>query len=808
MKKQKFNISGMSCSACSAAVQRAMDKLNGVNSADVNLLTNSMTVVFDENTTSEDIIISTVRAAGYDANTEKKDSLVQKQESLDKNAHRIKIRLLLSIVFLMLLMILSMGHMVGINIFPHHMNLAKGIAEATLLLPILILNHKYFTSGFKALIRLNPNMDSLIAVGAATSVIYSVWQMTSGGSAHYYFESAGMILTFITIGKFLESKSKAKTTSAVRKLMDLTPRTSIVIRDGKEVEIDSKDIVKGDIIIVKSGTSFPADGYITEGSGQADESAVTGESMPVKKTIGARVTGGTILQSGYVKFTADKVGEETALAEIIRLVEDATVSKPKIARIADRISRIFVPSVIIIALLTTAVWMLATGDFELSLNFGISVLVISCPCALGLATPTAIMVGTGKAAELGILIKSAEIYERGSKIKTVMLDKTGTITQGKPVVTDVITDGVDPEFIMAVCAKIESMSEHPLAQAVAAYTTNTDNIAISNFNSYTGKGVSAEANGSLYHIGNKNFAGDNIISSAIKSKSEALSNMGKTVIFAKKDGTTVAVIGIADKVKDTSKEAISLLNNSDIQTVMLTGDNKITAEYIKADVNITDAFANLMPADKNRIITEYRQRHAVAMVGDGINDSPALASADVGIALGAGTDIAIEAADIVLLRNDLRDVYTALHICKKVMKNIKENLFWALIYNTICIPIAAGALYLPFGITLSPMIGTIAMSMSSVCVITNALRLKKIKQKYTAKNIAGNRKEKNKMKTINIEGMACPHCEARVTEILKPFDTQVVVDHKKGTAIVADDVDNDTVKDVIENAGYKVISIE
>lgn len=805
MKKQKFNITGMSCSACSAAVQRAMDKLDGVESAEVNLLTNSMVVQYNENVLSADDIIHTVQNAGYNADTDKQDTLERTQSDLDKSSRKLKTRLILSAIFLILLMTVSMGHMVGINIFTHDQHLVKGFTEAALLLPILILNNKYFVSGFKSLIRLNPNMDSLIAVGAAASVIYSVWQMSLGGAAHYYFESAGMILTFITIGKYLESKSKAKTTGAVRKLMDLSPKTSIVLRNGKETVIDSKDIVRGDVVIVKSGMHFPADGYITEGSGSADESAITGESMPVSKNTGDKVTGGTILQSGYIKFIAEKIGEETTLCEIIRLVEEATVSKPKIAKIADKISRIFVPAVISIAIITTIVWYMATKDFELALNFGISVLVISCPCALGLATPTAIMVGTGKAAELGILVKSAEVFESGAKIKAVMLDKTGTITMGKPQVTDIYTEDVDKNKLLPVCVKIESMSDHPLAQAIADYPVNTDAVEIENFVSYTGKGVSAEVDGYEYKLGNQSFVVDDKLNSTFKAEAEKLSALGKTVIFVSKNRKLVALIGIADKVKDTSKQAIELLDKENIETVMLTGDNAKTAEHIKNDVKIKKVFAELLPADKNRIIKEYQRTTNAAMVGDGINDSPALAAADVGIALGAGTDIAIESADLVLIRNDLRDVHTALIICRKVMKNIKENLFWALMYNTICIPVAAGVLYFPLGLQLSPMIGTVAMSLSSICVITNALRLRNLKRNYKINNTE---KETKKMKTIYIEGMACGHCQARVENVLKPFDANVVVDFTKGTAVIADGVDNDAVKNAIEDAGYKVISFE
>lgn len=804
MKKEIFDIIGMSCSACSAAVGRAMDKLTGVEKADVNLLTNSMSVIYDEGTISADDIIETVKNAGYDARIQVKDATVGKQNLLDKSSQRILVRLTLSAVFLILLMFVAMGHMIGVNLFSHDQMLEKGIAEIVLLLPILILNHKYFFSGFKSLLKLNPNMDSLIAVGATASVIYSLWQMINGGASHYYFESAGMILTFITIGKYLESRSKAKTTSAVTKLIDLSPKKSIIIVDGEEKEIDSKEIAYGDIVVVKAGMTFPADGVVVEGNGSADESAITGESMPVKKNVNSKVTGGTVLLTGYVKFKAEKIGEQTTLAGIIRLVEEATLTKPKIAKFADKISRIFVPCVIAISVLTTVLWFVFSKDFELSLNFGISVLVISCPCALGLATPTAIMVGTGKAAELGILVKSAEVFEAGAKIKTVMFDKTGTVTKGKPKVTDLITEETDISTLTDICVAIESMSDHPLAQAITAYKELNADIQILNFESITGKGVTAVVENDTYRIGNRSLVSDCTIRNKYKEAEFKLAAQGKTPLFISRNDDVIAVLGVADTVKETSSDAIEMLTKTNINTIMLTGDNKETAKAIKEQLKISKAYAELMPADKNEYIRQYQLEGATAMVGDGINDSPALAAADVGIALGAGTDIAMESADVVLVRNDLRDVHTTLYICRKVMRNIKENLFWALIYNTVCIPIAAGALYNLAGIMLSPMIGTVAMSLSSICVISNALRLKTIKREYDT-NI---RKEMQKMKTVYIEGMMCGHCQARVQQLLEPIDANVVVDFTKGTATIADDADNNAIITAVTSGGYKVINIE
>ena len=802
MKKETFRITGMSCSACSAAVEKAVVKLNGTENAQVNLLAESMTVLYNENVLSESDIINAVANAGYKAEV-KSSAVEKKQKNLEKSSKKIKLRLIISLICLVLLMIISMGHMVKINIIPHNMSITKGITELILLIPILILNCKYFTSGIKALLMLHPNMDSLIATGAGASVIYSLWQMATGGSEHYYFESAGMILTFITIGKYLESKSKAKTTSAVTKLMDLSPKSSVVLRNDKEIVVDSKDILKGDIVVIKSGMVFPADGTIIEGSGHADESAITGESIPVKKVVSSKVIGGTTLTNGYVKFKAEKTGEETTLSEIIRLVEEATLTKPKIAKFADKISSFFVPTVIALAILTFIIWFIVTNDFELSLNFGISVLVISCPCALGLATPTAIMVGTGKAAELGILVKNAEIFEAGSKINTVMLDKTGTLTEGKPVVTDIFTTDTEKNRLMSICSAIEKLSDHPLALAIASYTTETTDISIDNFKAVTGKGVSACVGNSLYKIGNKKFVSDKTLDNIFLDESKKYAKQGKTAVYVSKNNQVTGIIAVADTIKSNSIDAVKMLKASSVKTVMITGDNRTTAEAIGKQVNIDEIHAELMPSDKNSIIKKYQHDNKVAMVGDGINDSPALATADLGIALGAGTDIAMESADVVLLKNDLRDVYTTLDICKRVMKNIKENLFWALIYNSICIPLAAGLLYAPLSIKLSPMIGTVAMSLSSLCVISNALRLKRIKRIYKNEE-----RIENEMKTIHIEGMACPHCQARVHSLLEPFDSNVVVDHIKGTAVISDNVDNDAVSAAITSGGYKVTGIE
>lgn len=803
MTRKIFDITGMSCAACSARVQEAVEKLEGIESCSVNLLKNNMDVTYDEAKLDESAIVSAVKNAGYSATVRESNSKNVTADKLNKKADKILIRLIISVALLCVLMVVSMGHMVGINIFSEDQMVIKGIVELVISVPIILLNIRYFLSGFKALIKLNPNMDSLIAVGSATSLIYSIYLVASGGAHHYYFESASMILAFVTIGKYLESKSKAKTTEAVTRLMDLTPKTSIVLIDGKEVEIESENIEQGQIVVVKSGMTFPADGKIVYGEGTVDESAITGESLPVAKSVGEGVTGGTQLVSGFVRFEAEKVGEETTLSGIIRLVDQATNTKPQIARFADKISRVFVPIVFLIAIASTVIWLIATKDIGLSLNFGIAVLVISCPCALGLATPTAIMVGTGKAAELGVLVKSAEIFEVGGKAKAVMFDKTGTVTTGKPEVTDFETaNGFSKEEILEATTAIEKMSDHPLAHAVVAYGANVKELTVSEYEYVSSKGINATVNNSSYLIGNYDFVEDYAgVNNPLVEKAKTFSESGKTSLYVVKDKVLCAVFGIADKLKESSVEAVKLIENDGITTVMLTGDNELTAKEICKNAGISDFKAQLLPADKNKAIQEYQRKSPVIMVGDGINDSPALAVADIGIAVGSGTDIAMEAADVVLIRDDMRDVHTVIRLCRKVMRNIKENLFWALIYNCICIPIAAGVFYPLWGFQLPPMFGTIAMSLSSICVVTNALRIKNFKRDFTL------RKER-KMKTVYIDGMMCPHCQGRVREILSAFDANVEVDLEAKCAKLSANVDNAKITETIANAGYKVVKIE
>lgn len=803
MVSKTFDITGMSCAACSARVQDNVEKLEGIDSCSVNLLKNSMQVSFDEDIISEEDIIKSVKNAGYGATLRLNGNKNTNTEKLNKKADKILLRLIISVALLCVLMIVSMGHMVGINIFNEHQTILKGLVELIISIPIILLNIKYYISGFKALFKLNPNMDSLIAVGSSVSLIYSIYLVISGGAHHYYFESASMILTFVTIGKYLESKSKARTTEAVTKLIDLTPKTSVILEDGNEVEIESEKIQKGHIVIIKSGMTFPADGIIIYGSGSADESAITGESLPVTKKEGDKVVGGTQLVSGYVRFEAQKVGEETTLSEIIKLVDQATNTKPKIARFADKISRIFVPIVFLIAIVSTVIWLITTKDVGLSLNFGIAVLVISCPCALGLATPTAIMVGTGKGAELGILIKSAEIFEVGGKAKICVFDKTGTITTGKPEVTEFITnENENKDELLSAAASIERMSDHPLAKAIVAFGKNTEVSPVEDFEYVSSKGIKAKISDDLYFIGNYEFVEeftDN--NSSLINEANLYSEKGQTVLYIVKNNNLRGIFAIADKLKDSATEAVKLIENDKIDTVMLTGDNELTAKEICKNAGISHFEAQLMPADKNDAIRKHQQKGAVIMVGDGINDSPALATADIGIAVGSGTDIALETADVVLIRDDIRDVHTVIRLCRKVMRNIKENLFWALIYNCICIPIAAGVFYPVWGFQLPPMFGTIAMSLSSICVVTNALRIKNFKRDYSL------RKER-KMKTVYIDGMMCPHCQARVREILSAFDSAVEVDLENKCAKLGSEVDNTQITNAITAAGYKVVKIE
>lgn len=815
MANQKFLIKGMTCSACSNHVENAVNKLNGIYSVNVNLLANSMDVSYDESLININDIINAVTDEGYGAalysNTLTK---------INENSKKTKIQLILSVILLIPLMIVSMGHMFGLHLFDN--KIIQGIVELIILTPILILNRKYFINGFKSLFMFKPNMDSLIALGSGISVIYSIFNMINSSinhiNTHYYFESAGMILTFITIGKYLESKSKNKTSSAIKQLINLTPQKAIIEVNGAEKEIPTDAIKPNDVVICKNGMSIPVDGKIIFGNCSIDESAITGESIPVDKSNGDNVVGGTVISSGYVKIIAEHTGDNTTLAKIIKLVEDATSSKAPIARIADKVASVFVPLVLLIALFTTIVWLLVGAEFSKAISFGIAVLVISCPCALGLATPTAIMVGTGKAAQLGILIKSAQSLETANKIKTVVLDKTGTITKGEPEVTDVIPN-IDEKKFIKIAYSLENNSEHPLSKAIVKYAKKYDAplMVTENFKSHTGSGISGNINGINYYAGNYQFIKE-IYTDLDNNSYLELYSSGKTPLFFASKDKLLGVIAVADTIKETSKEAILKLNSMGIETVMLTGDNKDTANAIQKSVGIKTAYAQLLPNQKEQIVREYMSNSCVAMVGDGINDSPALVTADVGIAIGAGTDIAIDSADIVLMKSDLEDVVTTIQLSKAVLRNIKENLFWAFIYNIICIPLAAGAFYALLHWQLQPMFGTIAMSLSSICVVTNALRLKNFKPKKILlqsnnniqyKTIVINQNSKIKgeksMKKIIIDGMMCEHCKARVEQILSEISNNVSVDLETKTALVEDTTPNEEIIKRINGAGYSVI---
>ncbi len=824
MKEQKFKITGMTCSACQMHVENAVKKLNGIESANVNLLANTMDVIFDESKLNTKDIINAVKAAGYGAKEFSREA-----ESYDEPANTAKKQLIWSVIFLIPLMIVAMGHMIGLHIELLENMTVLGICQLVFLIPIIILNRKYFINGFKSLFKLNPNMDALIALGAGISVLYSLYNFIIAAinqmsvmhamhmGVHYYFESAGMILTFISIGKFLESKSKSKTSSAISNLVKLTPKTAIIEKDGIEVETDTNKIVAGDTVICKNGMSIPVDGRIIDGNCSIDESAITGESIPVDKHNGDNVTGGTVITSGYIKIEAVNTGDDTTLSKIIKLVENATSSKAPIARIADKVASVFVPAVIGIAVLTTIIWLIVGADVGKAISFGIAVLVISCPCALGLATPTAIMVGTGKAAQYGILIKSALALETANKVKTVVLDKTGTITKGTPQVTDVLPY-TDENELLSIAYSIENNSEHPLAKAVVdfAKSKSIELLKAENFKSYTGSGISAEINHTVYYSGNYSFIESLGINFDNNSLSELYSDGKTPLIFADND-KVIGVIAVADTIKETSKKAISALNGIGVETVMLTGDNRQTANSIQRLAGIKTAYAQVLPQQKEQVVRQYKNDGAVAMVGDGVNDSPALVTADVGIAIGAGTDIAIDSADIVLMKSDPLDIVTTIQLSRAVLKNIKENLFWAFIYNIICIPLAAGAFYHLLGWQLEPMFGTIAMSLSSICVVSNALRLRRFKPKSVtsyAKQITDYEtivleKEVFNMKTVSIEGMMCEHCKSSVKSALEALtDKPVSVDLEKNNATIDDSVADDAIRKAISDAGYKVTEIQ
>lgn len=755
---QKFNVTGMTCSSCSANVEKAVRKLSGVDTVNVNLLSNSMTVDYKDSDIDSATIIKAIQDAGYDASIFVRGSSDSRQiekavNPVEEELKEMKSRIIISFGFLIPLMYVSMGHMLNL---PHprwlmgpENAITFAFIQLLLTIPVVYVNRKYYRVGFKTLFHGRPNMDSLIAIGSGAALTYGIFaifkigyglghnnlDMVNQYSMDLYFESAAMILALITFGKFLETRAKGRTSEAITKLMDLAPKTASVIRSGEEVEIPVEDVVIDDIIIVRPGQSIAVDGIIIEGSSAVDQSALTGESIPVEKNIGDKVIAATINKTGSFKFKAKKVGDDTTLAKIIQLVEDASSSKAPIAKMADKISGIFVPVVIGIAVIATIVWLLLGQPFEFAMSMGIAILVISCPCALGLATPVAIMVGTGKGASNGILIKSAEALENLHTISTVVLDKTGTITEGKPVVTDIITKGLESEErLLQIAASIESFSEHPLAEAILekAKERGISLRNVDNFNSISGRGIVGIIDGKQYTAGNLALMKDREINANMfQDTSDEFAMDGKTPLYFAEDKNLLGIIAVADVVKATSRKAIDNFKAMGINVVMLTGDNKKTAEAIRKQLNIDRVVAEVLPQDKEKEIRNIQASgKKVAMIGDGINDAPALARADVGIAIGAGTDIAIESADIVLMKSDLLDAVTAVQLSKSTIKNIKENLFWAFFYNVLGIPLAAGVFYTAFGLKLNPMFGAAAMSMSSVFVVSNALRLKFFKPKY------------------------------------------------------------------------------
>ena len=880
--KEKFQVLGMTCSSCQAHVEKAVSKLDGVEEVNVNLLSNSMNVTYKEDKVTTQDIIKAVEHAGYQASSLKESAgnkvgnREEKKDNVALELKEMKFRLIVSFIFLVPLMYVAMYHMfedwfhiptptVINNLFHGYENaITFGFTQLLLVTPILFVNRKYFKVGFTTLFRRAPNMDTLIALGATAAVGYGIVAIYCMGyglghgniplvekySMDLYFESAGTILTLITLGKYLETKSKGKTSEAITKLMNLAPKVALVIRDGKEVEVSIEEVVKGDIIVVKPGQSVPVDGKIVSGSSLLDESALTGESIPVEKKVGDTVTGASMNKTGYFQMEATRVGNDTTLSQIIQLVEEASSSKAPIAKLADKISGIFVPIVIGIAIVATVIWLLLGASIEFALSIGIAVLVISCPCALGLATPVAIMVGTGKGAENGILIKSAESLETAHLIETVVLDKTGTITEGKPKVTDVIVfnDTKEKEFIQ-LAVSMEAKSEHPLAEAIVNYGKEAYNIgeevsylSANQFESVSGRGIKAVVNNTLYFAGNMAFMKENNISiDEVTEIADELAMEGKTPLYFANENGMIGLLAAADTIKDTSKEAIDKLQHMGIDVVMLTGDNKKTAKAIQRKLNIKTVIAEVMPQDKEREVRKIQEQgKRVAMVGDGINDAPALARADVGIAIGAGTDVAIESADIVLMKSDLLDVVTAIELSKSVIKNIKINLFWAFFYNAIGIPLAAGVFFTIFEWKLNPMFASAAMSLSSVCVVMNALRLryfhssfqKKIKKETMVEHkkevivkqvLLQEKQSKNKEETQNlggkkemekiimVNGMQCNHCKMTVEKVLGGIDgvTNVAVnlEEKKVVVTLSKEVENNKMEEAIKEAGFEVVSI-
>ena len=855
--KQTFNVSGMTCSACSAHVEKAVCRLEGVAEVNVSLLTNSMQVTYDEDAASSEAIIAAVKNSGYGASLPQAAGTaapaVRQEDVMAGELAQMKHRMVWSFAFLIPLFYISMGHMMGAPL-PGFLTgtdnaLAFAFTQLLLTLPIMYLNDKYYKVGFKTLFRGAPNMDSLIAVGSMAAVAYGVFAIYQIGFglghgdgdlvAKYhmdlYFESAGMILTLITLGKFLETRSKGKTSQAITRLMDLAPKTARVLREGGEMEIPVEEVLVGDRIVVRPGQAIPVDGTVVEGASAVDESALTGESLPVDKGPGDKVAAASINKSGSFVFEATRVGQDTTLAQMIRLVEEASSSKAPIAKLADKVAGVFVPVVMVIAAVTALVWLAVTHSPEQALTAGVAVLVISCPCALGLATPVAIMVGTGKGAENGILVKSAEALETLHAIDTVVLDKTGTLTQGRPQVTDILPAGsVTESALLGLAACLEAPSEHPLGAAIVeeAGARGLPRQPVERFAAVHGRGVEAVLGGRRCLAGNRAMMEEaGVDLSAWEDRAQALAAQGKTPLYFAKDTSLLGLIAVADTPKPTSRDAVAAFRSLGIDVIMLTGDNRRTADAIGAQLGVTEVMAEVLPQDKERKVSELQsQGRKVAMVGDGINDAPALARADVGLAIGAGTDVAIESADIVLMKSDLLDAAAAVELSRATIRNIKENLFWAFFYNSLGIPLAAGVFFPLLGWQLNPMFAAAAMSLSSVCVVSNALRLRFFKSKFRA-----SRREENPViqqpravqdsnddssttqqggttamtKTMKIEGMMCAHCSGRVEKALNDLPgVTAAVNLEAGTASVTGDAPDDVLTKAVTDAGYKVVSIQ
>ena len=834
---KQYNVTGMSCAACSARVEKAVSQVPGVTACSVSLLTNSMGV---EGTASPQQIIAAVEAAGYGASEKGapagKTAAADAEDALrDRETPALRRRLIWSVVFLLVLMYFSMGHMMWgwpLPPFYNDNHVAMGLTQLLLTAVIMVINQKFFVSGFKGLWHRAPNMDTLVALGSAAAFVYSTWALFAMTRAQvdmdmdavmtymmeFYFESAAMILTLITVGKTLEAHSKGRTTDALKGLMKLAPKTATVVRGGAEVEVSIEQVQKDDVFVVRPGESVPVDGVVLEGSSAVNESALTGESIPVDKTVGDAVSAATINQSGFIRCRATRVGEDTTLSQIIQMVSDAAATKAPIAKIADKVSGVFVPAVLVLAAVTTVVWLLLGRTAGFALARGISVLVISCPCALGLATPVAIMVGNGMGARNGILFKSAASLEAAGRTAIVALDKTGTITSGEPRVTDLLpAEGVTQQELLRLACALEQKSEHPLARAILheAERQQMQPEEVADFRALPGNGLTAVCGGLELSGGNLNFIRTKAgVPQDMQASAERLAEQGRTPLFFSRDGQLLGIIAVADVIKADSPQAMRELRNMGIRVVMLTGDNERTAKAIGAQAGVDEVIAGVLPGGKERVICDLQKRGNVAMVGDGINDAPALTRADTGIAIGAGTDVAIDAADVVLMGSRLTDVPAAIRLGRATLRNIRQNLFWAFFYNTIVIPLAAGV-FIPLGLTLNPMFGAAAMSLSSFCVVSNALRLnlfdlhnagrdKKLKVKH--------KEEKSMEKTLKIEGMMCGHCEARVRKALEalPEVEQAVVSHEAGTAVVtlSAEVSDGVLKKAVEDQDYTVTGIE